>query len=224
MKSLHVRGILFALSTSVSLLFAPAVRSQVVQVYNSFGPGNSYNTAIAWGIEGTSTANGYRGQAQFFVPGTSGYLDQILLETTHVSGFSNLGNLYIAQDNGSGIPGSILESWLNVAHPNGSLLLTSTTPVLLQAGQTYWLCDEPAAANTSIAWYQNNQNISPGDAYDNSEWSWNTIPAGIETAGVFALTVTSVPEPSTVALFSFSFLVVGFNVLKVRKIQPAAKS
>jgi hypothetical protein len=197
-------GIISVVFFAVILLIADAQAQPLVQppisVYNSFGAGNSYNTSIAWGVSGASVSGGYRGQAQFFIPGISGYLDQIQLATIHESG-SGLSNFYIAQDNGSGIPGNILESWIGVQNAaNGLLTINSAVQPLLQAGQEYWLCDEPGAANSYNAWYQNNQGISPGDAFDRSEWGWDTIPAGIETAGVFNVSVMPVPEPPVGAL------------------------
>jgi hypothetical protein len=222
MKLYSIKGTFFTLST-VSLLsvalpsFAVGVRPLPITVFNSFGAGGSFNSAIVWGVTGVNISNGYRGQAELFVPSNSGYLDIVQLETYHVGG-SNLGNFAIAQDNGSGLPGTILESWSNVANPSGLLTLTSAVDPFLQAGQTYWLTDEPANASSDNGWYQNNQNIPPA-AYENSPGGWNPIP-NVETAGVFSVTVIPVPEPSTVGIFVLGFLCLGgFLKLDLYKLQ-----
>lgn len=200
--------LLFGIVSPIALDTRADAAQPPVFAYDSFGPGNSYNTGIAWAVSGASASPAYRGQAQFFIPTVSGYLDQVELATVHISG-SLLSDFFIADDNGSGIPGDILESWTGVQNASSGLLtLNSVAQPLLQAGQEYWLCDEPGAANSYNGWYQNNQGISPGDAFDRSEWAWSTIPAGIETAGVFSVTVVPVPEPSTVALV-FSALLAG---------------
>ena len=205
MKSNRLGVISFSLFAAIASLSASNAKAQspvippTVSVYNSFGPGNSFGNGIVWGIVGSSVSGGYRGQAQFFVPNISGNLAQIQLATYHVSG-SDLSNFFIAQDNGSGLPGSILESWTGVHNAaNGVLTINSAVQPLLQAGQEYWLCDEPGDPTSKNGWWQNNQGISPGDAFDNSEWGWGTISGGIEDAGVFNISVVPVPEPSVAA-------------------------
>jgi hypothetical protein len=206
MKTLRLGIISVSLLTAIVSLSVPDAQAQspiiqpTVSVYNSFGPGNSFGNGIVWAVKGDSTSGGYRGQAQFFIPNISGNLNQIQLATYHVSG-SDLSNFFIAQDNGSGLPGSILESWTGVQNAaNGLLTLNSAAVPLLQAGQEYWLCDEPGDPTSYNGWWQNNQGISPGDAFDNSEWGWGTIAGGIEDAGVFSVNAVPVPEPSVAAL------------------------
>jgi hypothetical protein len=173
--------------------------AQVV-VFNSFGPGNTYDSGILWGISGASTSYGYRGQAEFFTPGISGYLSSILLATEREGG-SGFSNFYIAQDNGSGIPGTILESFANVLNADGLLTLNSTAKPLLQAGTEYWICDEPTAGNSYNGWYQNSLGYAPGFAFERSEWDWSAVPAEHSpNSGVFQVSVTPVPEPAVTGL------------------------
>ncbi len=176
-----------------------AAGSQVV-VYDSFGPGNSYNSGVVWAVSGDSTSGGYRGQAEFFVPGISGNLAGVQLATYHVSG-STLSNFYIAQDDGNGIPGVVLEAYLNVPNVNGTMSIGSLTHPLLQASQKYWLCDEPATSDAYNGWYQNSQNVINGFAFERAEWSWSSVDAAYSPpSGVFRVTVTPVPEPSSIGL------------------------
>jgi hypothetical protein len=177
-----------------TIIPAPA---QVV-VYNSFGPGNTYDSGIVWGVSGASTSGGYRGQAEFFTPGISGDLSSVQL-ATYREGGSGLSNFYIAQDNGDGTPGTILESFTSELNASGLLTLNSTVKPLLQAGTEYWLCDEPTADNSDNGWYENNQGVANGFAYERSEWGWSAIPAPAPDSGVFRVSVNPVPEPSVVA-------------------------
>jgi len=194
-----MKSILLAVLASLgSVGYLIPTQAQVV-VFNSFGPGNTYGSGIVWAVSGASVSGGYRGQAEFFTPATSGYLSSVLLATYHISG-SGLSNFYIAQDNGNGIPGNILESFTDVLNASsGFVTLNSTVKPLLQAGTEYWLCDEPAADYSYNAWYQNNQGYAPGSAFERSEWSWSAIP-GAENSGVFRVSVTPVPEPSVTGL------------------------
>lgn len=191
-----------------------AAGSQVV-VYDSFGPGNSYNSGVAWAVSGDSTSGGYRGQAEFFIPGISGNLAGLQVATYHVSG-STLSNFYIAQDDGNGIPGVVLEAYLNVQNVNGTQSIGSLTHPLLQAGQKYWLCDEPATSDAYNGWYQNSQNVINGFAFERAEWSWSafTDTAHSPPSGVFRVTVTPVPEPSGLELTLLSLCLLAVRCLR----------
>src|SRR5580698_11123478 len=117
------------LATLTFMAFTGAVVSTCAQsvIYNSFGAGNTYDSGVVWAVSGASESGGYRGQAEFFTPSVSGYLNTIELATYHVSG-SPLSNFFIAQDSG-GSPGAILETFSNVTNPSGLLTLQSTPGV-----------------------------------------------------------------------------------------------
>jgi hypothetical protein len=177
------------------LLFVIPSGSAPVTVFNSFGPANTYDTTVAWGVSGSATPSGYRGQAEWFVPSASGDLSTITLATYRQSG-SGRSNFFVAEDNGSG-PGTILESFLNtVNNPDGLLTLNSALQPLLEAGLKYWLCDEPADSTTANAWFDNNQNHAPGFAFERSQWSWSAVSPPAPPSGVFSVSVTPVPEPT----------------------------
>ncbi len=208
-----IRRITVSICTLVALFFvlpASALVTSPVVVFDSFGPGNTYLTSTVWGVEGTATSGGYRGQAEFFTPAISGYLSSVTLATYRQSG-SGLSDFFIAQDNGSG-PGTILESFLSTANnPNGLLTLNSTSQPLLQAGMKYWLCDEPTDSTTVNGWFENNQNYAPGFAFERSQWSWTTIGPPAPNSGVLRVLVTPVPEPT-----AFGFLIL-FGLLGARR-------
>jgi hypothetical protein len=185
-------------SSAVVILMGMVISASAqVVVYNSFGPGNSYDTTTKWAVSGASTSGGYRGQAEAFTPGISGDLSSIVLATAHING-SALSDFFIAQDNGSGAPGTILESFSSTQNANGLLTLNSVAQPLLQAGTQYWLCDEPSTSTSLNGWYENNQGQN-GFAFERSEWGWSAV-AGPPASGVFKVSVTAVPEPSAAML------------------------
>ena len=96
-----------------------------------------------------------------------------------------------------------MESWMNVQNADGLLTINSVVQPLLQAGQQYWICDEPATANSYNGWFENNQNIANGFAFERSEWSWSAITSDAPPSGVFSVGVTPVPEPSAITLTLF---------------------
>jgi hypothetical protein len=186
-----------------------------VVVFNSFGPNNGYNHGVVWGVTGGSSSGGYRGQAEWFVPSASGTLSSFTLPTFRQSG-SGRSNFFIAQDDGSGThPGTILESFLNTANNNNGLFtLTSIGKPLLEAGATYWLCDEPADATTVNGWFEG-QSYAPGFAFERAPWSWDFVASG-PPSGVFSVSVLQVPEPATLLLFP---ALACWRICCVRKVQ-----
>ena len=86
---------------------------------------------------------------------------------------------------------------------NGLLTLNSTTHPWLEAGQQYWICDEPTATDSYNAWYENNQGLTNTTAYEDSEWAWLGRGPPNTPNGVFRVIVTPVPEPSVAMLAAF---------------------
>jgi hypothetical protein len=209
---LHLRNpiFMFWLVTGIALPafdFSASAASPAF-VFNSFGPGNTYGGA-PWLVEGSSASiYPFEAYAEYFVPAFSGYLSQIQVATSTLGGHDALTDFSIAQDNGSGIPGTVLESFSNVTNPNGLLTLNSVTAPLLQAGQKYWLCDQPADANTYVGWYPNNQGITNSSAIQSSPGVWLAWPPSGANP-VFSISVVPVPEPATVGLVFLGVGLVG---------------
>jgi hypothetical protein len=199
---------IFVFSLSCVVFTSRALPVSPVVVFNSFGPGNTYLTTVGWGVSGASTSGGYRGQAEWFVPDISGDLDTIQLAMFRSQG-SGLSNIYLSGDNG-GIPGTILESFLNVFSPGGLLTLNSTIQSFLQAGDKYWISAQPADSTTVSGWYENNQDYTPGFAFERSPGGWSafTDTAHSPPSGVMRVSVTPVPE-------SLGFSIVGLTFLGV---------
>jgi PEP-CTERM motif len=200
--ALCLGSLLIASCLTQSLNAAPLV------AFDSFNTGNTFNTSGGWGIAGASTGPGYRGQAQSFVSAFSGNLATIDLAIGRNSG-SGRNNFGIAQDS-SGIPGALLESFQNVASAGnfGSayppLTLTSALRPSLQSGQTYWIIAEPADATTFSAWNYNTKGFTGHTALERTPSDWQAFTGSAD--GVFRVSVTPVPEPSTAALLVIGLL------------------
>jgi hypothetical protein len=187
--------LLFALISLVVWIFQCS--GAPVYVYDSFGPGNSFNTQANYAITGPAFPGGYRGHAEWFVPDISGKLSTIQLATIIAGpvGF----HFSVAQDNGSGIPGTVLEDFSEILTGLPVFTLNSRTRPELEAGTRSWLCAEPAFDSTACGWFRNNQGYAEGFAYDSSHWNWTPLNDGSADA-VFSVAVIPVPEPTTAAL------------------------
>jgi hypothetical protein len=193
-------------SSFAAAVLLPAFPSPVsasngpVLVYNSFGPGGTYSNQ-RWIVEGTLGSHGFQGHAESFVPGISGYLYQIQLATLVQNGLP-FSNVTIAQDNGSGVPGSVLESFTGQPNTiNGVVTINSAATPLLQAGQEYWLTDEAFDPTTVTGWYQNNQGLTGGAAFETAGANtWFNLGAAGSADSVFSISVIPAPEPSSAGL------------------------
>jgi hypothetical protein len=149
-------------------------------VFNSFGPGDTCDLAVGWAVKGE--AGGYRGQAEWFVPTTSGTLSSIAVAINPFRG-SGHSHYSVARDN-HGIPGTVLERFAET--PNFGELNPAFTPLTLKSvqhppllrGVKYWLCAEPADRTTSNVWQYNNQDLASGFAFERSPWDWSFVERG----------------------------------------------
>lgn len=200
MKTLRLLSI--AAAVFLPVCHVAALVNGAIYVFDSFGAGMTYSN-VHWVVSGTAAPTfGYQAHAEYFVPNVSGYLSQIQLATLVESGLPE-SDFSIAQDNGSGLPGTALESFNNIIDTaNGILTLNSITTPLLQAGQKYWLTDRPVATDTITAWYENNQGLTGDDAFatTGSGENWYNLGAASTADSVFSISVVPVPEPSSAGL------------------------
>ncbi len=174
----------------------PSLSGAPVVVFSNYGPGDTFNTAVGWGINGSAIQPyGYRGQAQRFTPGITGNLSSIELALYRWSG-SGRSNISLVEDAGGYPTGTVLETFpyvLSSAHT----LLTSATQPLLEAGLTYWVRAEPYDTTTSSGWYYNNQGAATTFGFSFSPGVWQIMPPPAPSDGVFRVSVIPVPEPGT---------------------------
>jgi hypothetical protein len=199
-----MREILVLLGIAM-LPLATAVRADTA-VFDSFGPGDTYNPSSAYFVG--NGANNDEPAAQF-TAGASGNLVNVDLGLTYFNG-SNPANRQVnvflygdasdSPDNANQtLLGSVTPTALFDGVTNNSVVsfsVAGTVPVT--AGSTYWLVLKPTSFGTDDAWNLSSPAIT-GLAFvshDDSTWAGNrqTLPA-------FRLTVSSaVPDSGATIL------------------------
>ncbi len=157
-----------------------------VNVFNSFDAQNKYDGSVAWAVMNDGQS-GYRGQAEWFVPTSSGALNVVDLA---MIGKGSI-NVTVAEDK-NGLPGKALECFLNVISSHfgkdGHLVLVSEAHPVLNAGAKYWLCAEPADSDTGCSWCYNNQNLAKGFAMEHGQGGWAFFQDGPRN-GAFCINI-----------------------------------
>jgi hypothetical protein len=157
-----------------------------VNVFTSFDAHNGFDQSVAWAVMNGSQ-DGYRGQAEWFVPTGSGPLNVVDLA---MMGKGSI-NVTVTEDK-SGLPGKPLETFLNIPSSRfgnaGHLVLVSEAHPVLNAGAKYWLCVEPADSDTGCSWCYNNQNPAKGFAFERGPGGWSFFQ-GDSRNGAFRINV-----------------------------------
>ncbi len=184
-----------------SLLFCPATATASLIAFDTFGPGDSYNTGARFGVDGNADFQAFQ-----FVPTESGTLDNITVALGR-TGTGTSATQFDLFDGTAGALGALLESFVvpnNVA-PGTSLgevvTFSSIGKPLLNSGQIYWLSySEPNAADgSSSLWFFNDQGLSGTRLTSVLSAATNVLPA-------FRIDLGEVPEPSTILLLGLAGL------------------
>ena len=181
-------------------------------VFDSFGPGNAYDTTTRYAVGMTisHTNDPFEQARSFVIPSGSDYLlDQITVAAGFFIGDlggPNAMTFSLMRDN-SGQPGFLLESLMLTDLPSawdvgGVITANSSMRSLLQAGQTYWIA--ATSPDTSTAWFS-----APADSITGKSWrhfpdTWTASPSSISPALI--VSATPVPEPTPVALVGLGLL------------------
>ena len=146
--------------------------------------------ATGWAIQGQAATKGYRGQAEWFVPATSGQL--LLIEAAIQSYGTKTSkiNLFLAEDK-NGIPGNLIESFPEIScSKTNFVLVKSTKKPELQTGEKYWVCAEPYDETSNSIWFYNSNKLANGFAFERSTWSWASFDHG-PSNGAFRIQIRS---------------------------------
>jgi len=185
-----------------AILFIAAGQAGADVLFNTFGPGDSYQTAIGWTIGlPPGTPDNFAQGNQFSFTGLQSYrLDSIELAVGLVAG-TNQVNVSLMND-AAGLPAAVLEafSFTDQMGPFGSnnppLVGTSVAHPLLAPGMNYWLIAS-ASNDTWAAW-----NLSSlggagqlARSTNGGEWSTSENPFA-----AFRINGTLVPVPGAVLL------------------------
>jgi hypothetical protein len=212
MGSSHMRTLLFAFIASLSVV-GDAYAGTIL--FSDFGPGNSYQAANAYGVEGAGVLGFLVKQAVPFTPVGNWTLTQIDLALAHTAG-TNSVVVTLNADSG-GIPGGILSTigTLSGLPPFGSCCAVETlTPDFpVTSGVHYWIVVSPGASDTVNEWNINNTGVNTLSLETNNLGGWSANGAGLA-----AFDIQGAPEPETLLMFSLGVLAFGgLRVLKVRR-------
>jgi hypothetical protein len=164
-----------------SLAFAAA--SQATIIYDTFGPGNTYDTGNAWGLSDEESIG-----IPFSVTGDKS-LNTLDLALTGSSTDYTISIRY----GGSTTPGASIYSWTVSAPSDGVYSLAPTGAVLLPTGDYYVRAENDAAFGGG--WFWNSIGFT-GTRVSNYGGTWHTFGG---TTSVMRIDATAVPEPASLA-------------------------
>jgi hypothetical protein len=188
---------------------APLAQAQVlVNVFDNFGPGDTYDTIPAYTEGKTFLVGPTFSSGEGFVPTVSGSLDSV----TVAIGQNDLGpgnprpndlHLFLS-DGSSGTPGPVLESFVVTGLPLKEVhkldppeVIPSILHPVLTAGNLYFLYDrEPENENNGWA-----ENLTHAQGLHISSINDSPYTSRIAAQGAFRVTVIAgVPEPGCISL------------------------
>jgi len=192
MKKIVVLCAMLAITGSVTA--APTV------LFDTFGPGDTYNT-VTGHLIGLSP-DGYYDQGGQFTIGAAAprYLDRIKL-AVFLAGGTNALDVWLMSD-AAGEPGAIIEafSFTDAMGPSGILAADSVLRPVLYPGTPYWLVASAPAADTWAGWNLSSPAVVGLTVQREGlgPWEiWTTPPLG-----AFRVTGSPIPAPGAILLGS----------------------
>ena len=186
---------------TVLLIIGSASAAPTV-LFNTFGAGDTYNTAVGYTI---GTASAFDQGDQFVIgAATPHFLDKIELAAALVSGTNQL-DVWLMSDT-AGEPGAIIEafSFNGAMGPFGSanppLAANSVLRPVLYPGTPYWLIASAPVADTWAAWNLNSLVVAGTHAERQGLGPWDVDPD--DTLSAFRITGTQIPAPGAILLGS----------------------
>jgi hypothetical protein len=194
------------------MMVCPIALRADITAYNNFGAGDSYNTS-------ESISTDYE-DAQAFSVSVTGDLASLTfaLDGSEIANPPSVTDIFLYQDNGSGAPGSLLESFSfnlgefsNPATNPQNLVVTVDSPqaILLTAGQEYWVGIQAADPSTNpVSWYFANSGTDAGfDVFFDGAWvAEDPQPSTPATLLVTEESPGAAPEPASWALLAIGLL------------------
>ena len=145
----------------------PLGAQESVVLYNTFGPGDTYNYGEGGSVSGPNAPNGFMSAGFTFVSSIAATLDtiQVAFGGMRATSAKTEFTLSVRAANGrDGGPGDILETFLVselaglFGYLNPLLTLHSSSRPLLEANTVYWLV-ATAEEDNWVGWNANNRNL-----------------------------------------------------------------
>lgn len=197
-------------------------------IFNTFGPGDSYNSGAAFAAGWNQTEDyGQAVAGRFFVNGGNYCLDSVTLALGHVQDTSRM-TLSIVQDNGGLPTGSLVElvvgDLATVSSLNQVVTFNSSLNPVLGEGSAFWLLLGPATENLSTPddnaayqWFTSGV-IGPtglrGYNFGQNQWMpWDVYNS---TLPAFRIEGIAIPEPASLWLLLGGLSLVGIRCWRRR--------
>jgi PEP-CTERM motif-containing protein len=178
------------------VLHAGAAAADTVTLYNTFGPGDGFETGVSNSFADIQEI-GY-----LIVPSVTGRLDSLTVAIAHDPALPAAHATFSVRESIGGVPGNVLDSF--AFHADGifgssyspSTAFSTMHPTLL-ARSSYWIT--ATTTGEQGLWNQSNQGVQAPFAIRSPGADWTVYP--LRDAPAFRLTAQApVPEPSTILL------------------------
>jgi hypothetical protein len=194
------RGLAPTLIFVVLMVLSPANAPADTIVFDTFGPGNTYDANDVFNIVAPMYLGGLQEQAIQFTAGASGPLASLDLGLTHQATGPAPINAYLYGD-AAGSPDNANQTFLGSGTPteywftNTSIVsIAIVGNVSVTAGSLYWLVLKPGAADTFDTWNFSSPQIM-GNAYaSNNDSAWYGGLGVLPAFRITALSTVGVPD------------------------------
>ena len=208
---------------TLSLMFLAFISRGDTIVFNTFGPGDTYNQGAGYAV--AHTPPGLTESAAQFTAGVSGNLTTVDLGLTYAPAFTPEPVNVFLYGNVSGAPDNANQTLLGTATPTSAFLTTNNSvisfnvagTVSVTMGATYWLVLKPAVSGEFDVW---NSSLPPvigtlGASYNDS--TWNDSAAVLPAFRLSALSATSaVPDSGGTILLLLGSVLTLFVLQRIK--------
>lgn len=193
--------------TTLLLLVGGACADATV-IFNNFGAGDSFSS-MGFGI-GVPNFSNNRG-ARFSVGPSDFVFTSAQAALQYFSGTNTV--TFGLRSDASGLPGTLLESFtvsnIPTVSPGGVVTFNATAPLVLMAGDTYWLTSEEYAPDdTGLGWRTNDTGINTANALRIGMAGWSVTA---QDTPAFRINGNPTPEPATLSLLCLGSLMCLFD-------------
>jgi hypothetical protein len=200
------------------LLIVSSAHADTV-AFNSFGPGNTYDSGSVFFVGKSGPGSSPIEQAAQFTAQASGFLSTVELALNRPGNHTADPVSVFLYGDLNGSPDNSEQTFLGSVGPagvfpqsnNAVATLDVSSQVTLSLGTTYWLVLKPAIPDGLTFWnFSTNTVGQMRNSVDDSTW----YPSGDPRIAAFRINVMPVPEPNSTVLLSIGLAV---SLLLIRR-------